>query len=137
MKHTKKLVTLFFATILLIGTMVIVASAQRRGKVRIYRPVAVGSYYYGYSNPWYWNSWANPWYGDPSFYDPYYRERQQRSYLNRRVRGDRKDLRKSIEKYNADGVLTDKERRKLEDKYQDVEKSERKLREFNEDNGDE
>ncbi len=133
MKYSKKILTLLFAIVLLAGSSAISVSAQRRGVRVIKRPIIVRPYYYnyyGYNR--YWNSWYDPFYGDPYFYDPYLNERRQKYYLERELKGNRRELRKHLEKYNADGVITAKERKELEDDYRDVAKAERKLREFNE-----
>lgn len=135
MKYTKNLLAIAFAVLLLIGSAVVSTQAQRRGGRVIYRrpivvrPYYVNPYYYGYNR--YWNSWYNPYYGDPFFYDPYLRERQQRSYLENELRGNERELRKHLEKYRADGVITEKERRELDDDYRDVARAKRELNEFN------
>ncbi|HEY0048898.1 MAG TPA: hypothetical protein VGB68_06420 [Pyrinomonadaceae bacterium] len=126
MKHSKKLLTLIFATVLFTGLAVADASAQRRGGRFIRRPVIVRQYYVQRYNPyWYWNSWDSPY-----FYDPYLSERRQRYYLERELRGNREELRKHLEKYNADGVITAKERKELDDDYRDVARSQRNLNQF-------
>ena len=134
MKYSGKLLTLFFAAFLLIGTAVILTPAQRRGTVRVYRrPIVVRPYYY---NPYYygslnrWNYWGDLFYSDPYFYDPYLRAQRQRYYLQQELNGNKRELRKHLEKYNADGVITAKEREELADDYRDVEKATRKLKEF-------
>lgn len=131
MKYTRKLFTVFFAIVLLIGSTAVFADAQRRGGRVVKRPVIVRHYHVRHDPFWRWNSWYNPYFGDPYFYDPYLRERRQRYYLENELRGNRKELRKHIEKFNADGVITAKEQRELEDDYRDVEKAERKLADFN------
>lgn len=109
MRYTKRVLTFIFAIFLLMGMAAVTASAQTR-KHRVVR------YYYVQPDPfWSWNSWNNPYY-----YDPYYSERQQRYYMENRLRGNRRELAEHLEKYNADGVLTAKERRELEDDYRDV-----------------
>jgi hypothetical protein len=131
MKHSRKLLTLIFAIVLFAGLAVADASAQRRGGGRFVqqRPVIVRQYYVRRYNPyWYWNSWGNPYYYD--YYDPYYSERRQRYYLENELRGNRAELRKHLEKYNADGVITAKERKELDDDYRDVARSQRKLNAF-------
>jgi hypothetical protein len=128
MKHSRKLLTLIFAIVLFAGLAVADASAQRRGGGRFVqrRPVVVRQYYVRRYNPyWYWNSWDNPY-----FYDPYLSERRQRYYLENELRGNREELRKHLEKYNADGVITAKERKELDDDYRDVARSQRKLSAF-------
>jgi hypothetical protein len=103
------------------GTAAIAASAQSRGGRRYHRPVRV---YYVQPNPfWSWNY-------NPYYYDPYYRERQQRYYLRNRLQGNRRELNKHLEKYNADGVLTAKERRELEDDYKDVNRARSNLNRY-------
>lgn len=130
MKYSGKLFTLFFVAFLFIGAAAISTSAQRRGTVRVYRrPVVVRPYYY-YSPFSYWNYWGNPYFGDPYFYDPYLNARRQRYYLQEELRGNKRELQKHLEKYKADGVITAKERRELDDDYRDVERATRKLREF-------
>jgi hypothetical protein len=109
MRYTKRILIFIFAVFLLMGMAAVTASAQTR-KHRVVR------YYYVQPDPfWSWNSWRNPYY-----YDPYYSERQQRYYLETRLQGNRRELAEHLEKYNADGVLTAKERRELEDDYKDV-----------------
>jgi hypothetical protein len=129
MKYTRNILTIAFAAILLLGSAAVSASAQRRGGGRvIVRPVVVRPYY-GFRHR-FWNSWYDPFYGDPYFYDPYLRAREQQNYLQGDLNGNRKELRKHLEKYNADGVITAKEQKELNDDYRDVEKAERRLREF-------
>lgn len=131
-KHTNKFLTLIFATVLFIGFAAIDASAQRRGGGRtVQRPVVVRNYYIRRYNPyWYRYGWS-PYYYDPYFYDPYLSERRQRYSLESELRGNREELRKHLEKYNADGVITAKEREELDDDYRDVERSRRRLNDFN------
>lgn len=138
MKYSQKLITLVFAAVLLIGGMVTSASAQRRGVrvinrpvvVRTYvaRPYVVRPYYYGYNRLWNYG-YYDPFY-DPYFYDPYLRAQRQRYYLQQELRGNQRELSKHLEKYRADGVITAKERRELDDDYRDVAKAKRKLAEF-------
>jgi hypothetical protein len=112
MRFTKRILTFIFAIFLLMGMAAVTASAQTR-KHRVVR------YYYVQRDPfWSWNSWGNPYY-----YDPYYSERQQRYYMENRLQGNRRELAQHLEKYNADGVITTKERRELEDDYKDVDRA--------------
>ncbi|HEY0459436.1 MAG TPA: hypothetical protein VGC97_09890 [Pyrinomonadaceae bacterium] len=129
MNFTKRIITFVFAIVLLTGVTALSASAQRRSGVRIVqRPVIVRTYGYNRPNPfWYRNYYWNNRY----FYDPYLREREQRYYLEQELSGNKKELRKHLEKYNADGVLTAKEREELADDYRDVEKAQRQVNEFN------
>ena len=128
MNFTQRFLTIVFAIVLLTGISAISASAQTRSGRVIRRPIIVRQYYY---NP-YWsrNYWGYDYY-DPYFYDPYLRERQQRYYLERELSGNRRELQKHLEKYNADGVITAKERAELADDYRDVEKARRALNRFN------
>jgi hypothetical protein len=138
MKYSHKLVALIFAAVLLIGGVVISASAQRRSVrvinrpvvVRTYvaRPYVVRPYYYGYNRLWNYG-YYDPFY-DPYFSDPYLRAQRQRYYLQQELRGNQRELSKHLEKYRADGVITAKERRELDDDYRDVAKAKRKLAEF-------
>jgi hypothetical protein len=119
MRYTKRVLTFIFAIFLLMGMAAVTASAQTR-KHRVVR------YYYVQPDPfWSWNSWNNP-----SYYDPYYSERQQRYYMENRLRGNRRELAEHLEKYNADGVLTAKERKELEDDYRDVNRARRDLNRY-------
>lgn len=128
MKHTRKFLTLIFAAIIFLGLTAIDASAQRRGRSigRTYhRPLIVRRYVV--RDPF----WYDRYWNDVYFYDPYLSAARQRSYLQRELSGNREELRKHLEKYRADGVLTDKERKELDDDYRDVRRSEQRLREFN------
>jgi len=121
MRYTKRTLTFIFAISLFMGTAAIVASAQNRGGRRFHRPVRV---YYVQRDPfWSWNY-------NRYYYDPYYSERQQRYYLENRLRGNRRELAEHLEKYNADGVLTAKERRELEDDYKDVNRARANLNRY-------
>jgi hypothetical protein len=141
MKHSHKLFSFVFAAFLLLGALTINASAQtRRSGVRVIkRPVIVrpyvvrpyayySPYYYGY-NGFYNRGFYDPFY-DPYFYDPYLRAQRQRYYLQQELRGNQRELAKHLEKYRADGVITAKERRELDDDYRDVARAKRKLAEF-------
>jgi len=126
MKLTTRLLTLVFAMVFLTGLGAVSASAQRRGGGRIiYRPVVVRPYF-GYHRYWGWNRW-----NDPYLYDPYLREREQKYYLEQELNGNKRELQKHLEKYNADGVITAKEQKELNDDYRDVERAERNLNKFN------
>jgi hypothetical protein len=119
MKGSKKILTIAFAMFLLMVGVVYEASAQSR-RVVVRRPVIVRSYVY--RDPF----WYSRYYYDP-FYDPYYQARQQRYYLENRVAGNTRELQEHLRKYRADGVITAKERRELEDDYKDVAESRRRL----------
>jgi hypothetical protein len=130
MKYSRKILTIAMAILLFIGSAAISASAQNRtGGRTVKRPVVVKRYVR--VRPYYSRFW-NPWYDsfyDPYFYDPYLREQRQRYYLERELSGNRRELQKHLAKYKADGVITAKEQRELDDDYKDVAKAERELRE--------
>jgi hypothetical protein len=127
MKFTKGILTFVFAIVLFAAFSAINTQAQTRGVRIVRRPVIVRPYY-GWYNPYRrWNYWGNPYY----YYDPYQQLREQQYYLERELSGNRAELRKHLEKYNADGVITAKEREELNDDYRDVEKAQRNLNEFN------
>ncbi|HEY8559193.1 MAG TPA: hypothetical protein VIL74_02235 [Pyrinomonadaceae bacterium] len=130
MNFTKKLLTLAFAMILLGGLAAISVSAQTRGGRVIRRPVVVRQYYVRPYPYWYRNYWGYSGFYDPYYYDPYYEARRQQYYLERELSGNKEELRKHLQKYRADGVITAKEREELNDDYRDVEKAQRKLNEF-------
>lgn len=146
MKYSGNILTIAFAIVLFIGSSVVSTQAQRvtggrveRRPVVVQRYVRVRPYYYGYNRySRFWNPWYDSFggYYDPYFYDPYLREQRQKYNLEKELQGNRRELRKHLEKYNADGVITAKERKELDDDYKDVAKAERKLREFNEDRAD-
>jgi hypothetical protein len=129
MKKGKKILTIFFAMFMLAVGFTYEASAQRRVVVR--RPVIVRNYvyadpfwrarYYGYGSPYY-----------NSFYyqSPYERYREQQYYLERDLAGNQRELAEHQRKYRADGVITAKERRELEDDIKDVRNSRARLRSF-------
>ena len=117
----KKILTILFAVLLFSAGVVYETQAQTRRVIR--RPVIVRNYIY--RDPF----WYSRYYYDP-FYDPYYRARQERYYLENRVAGNRRELQEHLRKYRADGVITAKERRELEDDYKDVAESTRRLRSY-------
>lgn len=122
------------SAIILLSSMVIIssidASAQRRS-VRVsggyYRPIVTRRVYY---RPFFYSRYYDPFY-DPYFYDPYLRAQRDRYYRQEAVRDAREDLAEHRQKYYADGVLTDKERRKLADDQEDLSKALRRLRAYN------
>jgi hypothetical protein len=120
MRYMKRILSTIFAITLLLGTVIVTAKAQRRGR-GYYRPVV--RYHYVHRPFWGWDYWG---WNDPYYYDPYLREQRTRYYKEKDVRDKREDLAEDREKYQADGVLTEKERKKLA-------KAERKYREAVED----
>ena len=131
MRYMKRF-SLALAAIVFLSSIVFVAetSAQRRS-VRVgggyYRPIVTRRIY---RRPFFYSGFYDPFY-DPYFYDPYLREQRDRYYREKAVRDARKDLAKHKEKYYADGVLTEKERKKLIDDQEDYSKAVSRLRKYN------
>ena len=127
-----KLPVLIFAVLMFAGVLVTGASAQTGGRIifrrAVTRPVIVRRYispYRGYRNYW----------GYSGFYDPYwnspYLQYQDRKFmLERELAGNLRELSKHRVKYRADGYISDKERRELDDDVRDVQRSRQKLYEF-------
>jgi hypothetical protein len=113
---------------MLAGGLISEASAQRVVYVR--RPVVVRSYIY--RDPF----WRTRYYGYSPFYDSYYYQSpyeqylERRYYLQRELAGNRRELAKHQRKYRADGVITAKEQRELDDDIRDVQRSAQRLRNF-------
>lgn len=129
MKYTGKILTLAFAMVLLIGSAAIATQAQRRtGGTRVIVRPSIVRPYYGYRR--YWNRRYNPFYSSLYFYDPYLEAQRQRNYLQNELNGNQKELRKHLEKYRADGVITAKEQEELNDDYRDIERAKRNLAAF-------
>ena len=131
MKFRRIILTTAFALMMMAGGLVIEAEAQRR-VVTVRRPVIVRNYVY--HDPF----WRTRYYGYSSFYNPYYygyyspylAYQEQRYYLQRELAGNQRELAKHQRKYRADGVITPKERRELEDDIKDVRQSTQRLRQF-------
>jgi hypothetical protein len=128
MKYRRIILTTAFALMMLAGGLIGEASAQRVVYVR--RPVIVRSYIY--RDPF----WRTRYYGYSPFYDSYYyqspyeRYLERRYYLQQELAGNRRELAKHQRKYRADGVITAKEQRELDDDIRDVQRSAQKLRSF-------
>jgi hypothetical protein len=128
MKNGKKFLTIVFAMFMLAVGFTYEASAQRRVVIR--RPVIVRSYvyrdpfwrsrYYGYGSPYY----------DSFYASPYRRYQEERYYAERDLAGNERELAEHQRKYRADGVITAKEARELEDDIKDVRKSQSRLRSY-------
>ena|ERR1041384_4692160 len=116
MRYLKRSAIVLSLLMVFFGAMAVTTDAQRRYR----RPVIIVEH-----NP-FWNHWGY----NPYYYDPYYREREQRYYLENRVDGNQSELEKHRQKYYADGVLTDKERRELADDEKDYNNSVRQLNRF-------
>ena len=138
MRTKKKILTLLFSMLIASVGFVITAEAQTaRGGVTVTRtqsrPVVVRRIVY--RDP-FWRSryWGRRYYDpfyDPYNYSPYLQLKDQEARLRQELAGNRRELAKHLSKYQADGVLTDKEQRELADDRKDVANSERMLREFN------
>jgi DNA-binding LacI/PurR family transcriptional regulator len=124
MKYGKKFLTIIFVMFLLGVGLTYEASAQRRV---VRRPVIVRTYVY--RDPFWRSRYYDPFYS--SFYSsPYRRYQEQRYYLQRELAGNQRELAEHLRKYRADGVITAKEQRELNDDYKDVRNSREKLRRF-------
>lgn len=122
MKYAKKIFLVAFAVFMLSAGLVYEASAQRR-VVAVRRPIIVRNYIY--RDPFWYSR-----YNDPFYYSPYLRAQEQRYYLERELVGNRRELAEHQRKYRADGVITDKEARELEDDIRDVRRSTERLTRF-------
>ena len=137
MKYGKRILTIAFAMFLLAGAFVASSSAQGRVVVRRIqsRPVVVRRVYY--RDPfWRTRYWGSPYWGYSGFYDPYWespylRYMDQKYYLQSRVQGNRRELQKHLQKYRADGYISPKEQRELDDDYRDVQRSTQRLNQLN------
>ena len=137
MNMGRKLLVFVFAMFMVVGGLAVSASAQTGGRVvvrrSINRPVVVRRYvrpYVGYRN-----YWGSPYYGYSSFYDPYWnspylRYQDQKFSLQQELAGNQRELAKHQAKYRADGYISDKERRELEDDVRDVQRSRQRLNSF-------
>ena len=126
MKFGKKFLTVAFALFMFAGGLVYEASAQQR-VVTIRRPVIVRNYVY--RDPFWRTRYYSPFY-EPYYYSPYLRYQEQRYYLQRELAGNQRELAKHRREYSRDGVITENERRELDDDIKDVRKSMAKLRNF-------
>ena len=126
MKFRNLVLTLIFAVFLSAGAFVSSTEAQVRRVVRptvVYRPI--------YSRPfWGYRRYYDPFYAD-LYKSPYERYQEERYYAQSQYRHDQKVLAEHQEKYARDGVITDKERRKLADDVSDLQKSRARLSRLN------
>ena len=126
MKFRNLILTIVFALFLSTGAFISSAEAQRYTGVRpvvVYRPV--------YSRPfWGYRRYYDPFYAD-LYKSPYERYLEERYYAQSQYRHDQNVLAEHQEKYARDGVLTDKERRKLADDVSDLQKSRSRLSSLN------
>lgn len=139
MRKGNRILTTMFAMFLVAGTLAVSASAQTGGRVAVgrvvTRPVVVRRYVV--RDP-FWRShyFGSPFWGYSGFYDPYWdspylRYMDQKYYLQSRLQADRSELQKHLQKYRADGYISPKEQRELDDNYKDVRKSMERLNRFN------
>jgi len=139
MKYGKRILTIVFAMFLCAGALVTSASAQSGGREAVRRittrPVIVRRHIV--RDPfWRYRYWGSPYWGYSGFYDPYWysptlRYLDQKYYLQKELSGNRRELQKHLEKYRADGYISPKERRELDDDYKDVRKATDKLNRLN------
>lgn len=136
MKFSKYLVVFILSFFFMAGALVTDAAAQTSGNnsagSQQQRPIVVRRVYYVRDPFWYsrsWGWWDYP-FGYGRYYNPYQAYREQAFYLESRVRGNRSELEKHLKKYNADGVITAKEKKELDDDYDDLENSIRELESF-------
>jgi len=126
MSYKNLFLTLVFASFLVGGAFFTNASAQRR--VVVYRPVYTRPYLgwgWGFHRGYYDPFWAD------MYKTPYERYLEERYYAQSAVNHDQKVLAEHREKYGRDGILTDKERRKLQDDIKDLAKSRARLAQLN------
>lgn len=136
MRSSSKFLTFVFTMFVAAAGFVISADAQTRRGVTVTRvrtqPVVVRRVIY--RDPfWRHRYWGRRYYDpfyDPYYYSPYLRYKHRETRLREELAGNRRELAIHLRKYRADGVLTNKERRELEDDRRDVARAERKLREF-------
>ena len=122
MKYGKKFLTIAFAMFILTAGLTYEASAQRRV---VRRPVIVRTYVY--RDPFWYSRYYDPFYSS-YYYSPYQRYQEQRYRLERELAGNQRELAEHLRKYRADGVITAKEQRELNDDFKDVRNSQQRLR---------
>ena len=131
MKYAKRILLTFFAILFFGGVLVLDTQAQARRTVVVQRPVVVQR-----------SIVRRPIWGHRSFYaltgatditnyySPYLRYAEQKYYLERELRGNERELAEHQEKYRADGVITAKEQRELDDDIKDVRNARANLSRF-------
>jgi hypothetical protein len=129
MKFGKRSLTFVFALFMLMGTYVYSAQAQTGRVIVVRRPVVVRPYY----NP-YWG--ARAWrYYDPFYADlyksPYERYLEEKWYAERELAGNQRELQEHQQKYRADGFISPKEQKELQDDIKDVQKARARLNRLN------
>lgn len=126
MRYKNLFLTLVFALFLVGGAFFTNATAQRR--IVVYRPV--------YTRPYLGGGWGfHRYYYDPFWADmyktPYERYLEERWYAQNDVSHHQKELAKDREKYARDGVITDKERSKLQKESEKLAKARLRLAQLN------
>lgn len=135
MKYIKTAIISAFAILMFGGALALDTSAQTRsrgnvaGRTVVVRPVIVRRPYYGYRSRFYNPYWGYGFY-DPYFDSPYLRYQDQKFRLQQELRGNERELAQHQEKYRADGVITAKEQRELQDDVEDVQESRARLNRF-------
>ena len=133
MRLRNKILSLIFATLMVVGGLAVSeTSAQTNRGTSVQRPIVIRTVVR--RNPFYRNRYWGSRFYDP-FYDSYYaspylRTKDREYSLRSELAGNRRELEQHLEKYNADGVITAKEQRELDDDHKDVRNSEQKLRSF-------
>lgn len=126
MKLRNKILAIAFAMFMIGVGFTYEANAQRR-VVYVRRPVVVRSYVY--RDPFWYSRYYDPFYSS-YYYNPYLRAQEERYYAQQRLSGDERELQKHLRKYRADGVITAKEQRELDDDIRDVQRSRQRLRSY-------
>lgn len=135
MKYGRKIAVYIFAMFLIAGTLALSASAQTRGRVirgtPVLRPVIVQRYvvrdpFWRY-NRW---GWGNAGWYDPYWNNPYLRYQETNYYREKAVRDARRELAIHREKYRADGFISAKEQKELNEDQRDLQKAIQKLNKF-------
>jgi|SRR4051812_35692714 hypothetical protein len=129
MRFGKRFLTLIFALFMLTSIYIVSAEAQTRRVVVVRRPVAVRSYYSPYWRARYWG-YYDPFYAD-LYKSPYERYLEDRWYAQRELSGNQRELQKHLQKYRADGYISPKEQRELDDDVRDVQKARARLNKLN------
>lgn len=137
MRYRNVFFALIFSIFVFAGGLVLDASAQRRGGVSVQgtsrRPVVIRRQVYRspfWRSRWGYSRFHDPFY-DPYFNSPYLRYQDQKYRLQNELAGNRRELNEHLRKYRADGVITAKEQRELDDDYKDVRESTQRLQRFN------
>jgi hypothetical protein len=128
MKYIKRAIISALAVLMFGGVFTLDVSAQRRGRGGhrpvIVRPIIIHRPYWGFS-PYWGYGFYNSYYSNP-----YLRYQEEKYRLESDLRGNERELAKHQEKYRADGVITAKEQRELDDDVKDVRNSRARLESF-------